>query len=237
MNAHEIPAQLRDKDLTREGMYLLFPDGQTVDIVPGEIDRLAEEYWKNPEKIHPQIKQLKEFQPCGHCPHFGEDVLCLALKPILPYLEHVDNYMSYDNCVAVYCPGDGEAPQAQETTVQQALRYVAILSLIHYCEMGGRYRRYFQGVNPMMGTDEMSRILYRNIQHKYEDDGNRMEEMVTEFEKEVLESTQCLTTRLKLMCKNDAFINAFINAETAIKFVLMDCQNRNIPGTEQHPPS
>lgn len=234
MSATPLPSQFQDRDLSKEGMYLLFPDGETVDIVPGEIDRLAQEYWENPEKIHPKIKELEEFKPCGHCPHHGEDVLCLALKPILPYLENVDHYMSYDRCVAVFSAGDGTPPQVEETTTQQALRYVAILSLIHYCEMGGRYRRYFAGVSPLMETGEISQILYNNIQRKYDDDGIKMEEVVTEFEQEVLESAVCLTTRLKLMCKNDAFINAFVNAQAAIKFVLMDCQERNFQESEEN---
>ncbi|MBZ0167205.1 MAG: hypothetical protein K8I00_10405, partial [Candidatus Omnitrophica bacterium] len=160
-------------------------------------------------------------------PHHGEDVLCLALKPILPYLENVDQYMSYDRCVAVFSAGDGSATTVQETSTQQALRYVAILSMIHYCEMGGRYRKYFAGVHPMMETNEISRVLFDNLKEDCAATGKDMEETATHFEHEVLESTVCLTKRLKLMCQNDAFVNAFINAQTAIKFLLMDCQEEN----------
>ncbi len=221
MTIKDLPLTFRGEDFKKEGLYLLFPDGQEIKIVRDEIEKLSEEFWLDPKKIHPEIKQLPEFQPCDHCPHHGEDVLCLALRPILPYLKNVDQYMSYDEVTAVFSSGDSSEVKISKTTIQQALKYVAILSLIYYCEMGNRYCGFFKGINPLMAPSEISNSLFENIRALYGDDKERIKKEISHFQKEVLESTQCLVKRLRLICENDAFINAFINAQTVFDFLLM----------------
>ena len=221
MSASTLPENFQDEDFSREGLYLFFTDGQCVRIVRDEIEKLSEEYWQDPHKIHPLIKELPEFLPCGHCPHYGEQVFCIALRPILPYLNSVDQYMSYDRVTAVFSAGGTGEVSVSETSTQQALKYVAILSLIFYCEMGERYRGYFADVNPLMSPDEISTILHRNIRRRKADHPADLTQEMATFEKEVMESAQCLTKRLRLICRNDAFINAFSNAQLALQMLLL----------------
>ncbi|MFA5060155.1 MAG: hypothetical protein WC676_05960 [Candidatus Omnitrophota bacterium] len=221
MTITELPSIFQKEDFTKEGLYLLFPDGQKVKIVRDEIEALSEEFWQDPKKIHPNIKEMPEFQPCGHCPHHGEDILCLALRPILPYLKNVDRYMSYQEVTAVFSAGDASNVKVSKTTTQQALKYVAILSLIYYCEMGNRYCGFLKDISPLTPPKEMADHLLSNIKEIYGEDKAKINEEIAKFQKEVLESAQCLTKRLRLICENDAFLNAFVNAQTALDFLLL----------------
>lgn len=211
---------LKWDEFQREGLYLIFPDGSRLSMVKAEIERLAQEYWRDPEKISEEIKKTKEFQPCGHCPHYGEDVLCKALTPMLPYVDHVDKYMSYDKVTAVFREADASALHVSHTTMQQALKYMSFLSLLYYCEMGDRYQCYLKGVIPIMAGQAVAARIYSNMYLIHKGDDVVIEKMIVGFRKEVLESTRCLVKRLRLICKNDAFINAFVNTQ-----VIMDALN------------
>ena len=195
-----------------EGLYLIFPDSKRLALIKKDIEAITKEYWTDPQRISPALKKVIEFQPCSHCPQHGHDVLCNALRPLLPYIQEVDQYMSYDKVTAVYRGNDPSFFCVSHTTMQQAIKYLAILSLGHYCEMSERYSKYFDGVIPLMDQQSLIKRIYSNIYVENKGNRNVISEVIKEFKKEMLESTRCLINRLKYLCKNDAFVNAFVNA-------------------------
>lgn len=212
---HEVTLNLNE--FPGEGLYLLFPDGGRMDFVRRKIDTLAEEYWADPGKIPEEIKRQADFMPCHHCPHHDEVVLCLGLRPLLPYVESVDRYASCDKVTAVFRGNGSNVLHVCHTNMQNALKYLSILSMMHYCEMGDRYRQYFAGVIPLMSAKEMSARIYANIYLHNNGDSGKITSEIASLRAEVLGSSVCLVKRLNMICKKDALINAFINTSAIVE--------------------
>jgi hypothetical protein len=210
-----------------EGLYLIFPDSKRLALIKKTIEAIADDYWTNPDKISPALKAAIEFQPCAHCPQHGKDVLCKALRPLLPYVQAVDQYVSYDKITAVYRGEDPDLFYVSHTTMQNAVKYLAILSLGHYCEMSERYSPYFKGVIPIIEQRELVSKIYSNIFVLNNGDARIISRVIADFKREMLESTRCLIKRLKFICKNDAFINAFVNANLLAD--MLEFESRDIP--------
>ncbi len=67
-------------DFKKEGLYLFPPDSSHLKIIREDIDRIADEFWNDPNKLSPEIKEAMEFQPCDHCSQHGNVIY--ALSPI-----------------------------------------------------------------------------------------------------------------------------------------------------------
>jgi len=91
----------------KEGMYLNFADGGLLDLSKENVHRLADEYWNNPSKLPPHVRQDDAFKTCSVCPFKGQSVFCSAIKPLLPFFEEMDRFNSYDNVTAVYVKKEG----------------------------------------------------------------------------------------------------------------------------------
>lgn len=206
----------------KEGLYLVFDDGTRVEFIKDQIESLAEEYWNDPEKIPPEVKKTLAFQPCDHCPQHGNDVLCKALRPLLPYVESVDRYMSYDEVTAVFRQKNPDRLHVSRTTTQEALVYLSILCMLHYCEMSERYKDYIRDVRPLMDGEEICRRIYSNIYLIHEGNEEKMASVIPEFKREVFESAECLADRLGMICSRDAFVNAFVNANAVVNLLDFD---------------
>ncbi len=113
--------------------------------------------------IPPDIKEADEFQRCSICPERRQTGLCGALRPVLPFLEHVDKYASFDKVTAVYRVKGQEVLNVAATTMQIALSYVVLLTLMYYCLNGREYWRYYFGVVPLAGAETVVARVYLNI--------------------------------------------------------------------------
>jgi hypothetical protein len=217
MENQKMTISLNLDEFIEEGLYLIFSDSFRIEMTKKKIESLANEYWTDPDKIPDSLKRIIEFQPCDHCPEKGNDVLCNALKPILPFIESVDRYMSFDQTTAIYRGNDPSVIHVSHTTMQQALRYLSVLSLVGYCEMGDRYKKYFSDINPLMKSKLIASRLYSNIYLENEGNQDLISSVITDLKNEVRESIKCLMNRLRFVCKNDAFLNAYVNTQ-----IIMD---------------
>ena len=50
------------------------------------------------------------------------------------------------------------------TTMQRALRYISNLSLMEYCRLGRKFQKYYKGIIPIAGTEEIVNRMYLNIE-------------------------------------------------------------------------
>lgn len=207
-----------------KGLYLIFENGRTMELTEGLIERLAKLYWEDASKIPPEIKKAADFQLCSLCPEKNTDGLCFALQPVLPFISDIDQYVSYDTVTAVY-KDDEALLHLGHSTMQEALQYISILGLIDYCRVGRRYRKYFIGVVPIAGSEETVRRIYLNMYWIHKGNQNAIRALTEQFKNDIVSTSANQIKRLQLLCKNDAFINAFYNAQVAAEILSMDMES------------
>ena len=193
----------------KEGMYLNFADGRLLDLSKENVHRLADEYWNNPSKLPPHVRQDDAFKTCSVCPFKGQSVFCSAIKPLLPFLEEMDRFNSYDNVTAVYVKRKGLVDVC-ETNMQNALQYVTNMATFEYCEDAKQYRIYFQGIEPFMGMKEALSRLFLNIYWLNKGDWKKVYTVIEEMRYAVTVISKNCVERLNLMCNSDAFVNAYV---------------------------
>jgi hypothetical protein len=209
-----------EKDMHKSaGMYLHFTDGGLIDLSKNQVRSLAEEYWNNPSKLPPHIRQDDAFRTCDVCPFKGQNVFCSAMKPLLPFLEEIEQFNSYDRVTAVYVKKQGLA-YVSETNMQSALQYVTNMAIFEYCEDAKQYNVYFQGIEPFMELSEAVLRLFLNIYWLNRGDGEKVRTVIEEMRHAVTVTSKNCVGRLNLMCKSDAFINAYV--KTHILSELLD---------------
>jgi hypothetical protein len=201
------------------GLYLLFPDGTTLALTPELIAARAQALLSDPIRIAPQVKDAQSFQLCDVCPKRGSGDTCHAIRPILAFWENIDQYFSYDQVTAVYRDAGSGTITVAETTLQRALQYLSILSLLYYCETGKKYWPYFYGVHPLMDTEDVVARVYLNMFSASGGDAGKTRALVSAFHDEISTTTRCQMERIKLFCSHDAFLNALILTQLAAEFL------------------
>lgn len=205
----------------REGMYLHFSDGRLIDLSKNQVRRLAEEYWNNSSRLPPHIRQDDAFKTCDVCPFKGQNVFCSAMKPILPFLEEIDRFYSYDKVTAVYVKKEGLA-YVSETNMQNALQYVTNMAIFEYCEDAKQYHIYFQGIEPFMEMSESVSRLFLNIYWLNKGDWKKVHTTIDEMRHAVTVTSKNCVERLNLMCKSDAFTNAYVKTHILSEMLAVD---------------
>ena len=203
-----------------EGMHLHVADGTILDLSKERLQRLAHEYWHDPARLPPHIRQDNHFKACEVCPFKGQSVLCSALKPLLPFLEEMEKFHSFDKVTAVYVKKEG-LQYISETTMQDALQYVTNLSIFEYCEGAKRYGLYFKGIEPFMDMSECRSRLFLNIY--WLSRGNRAEvnNAIALLRQVVTVISKNSVRRLSLICKSDAFINAYVKTHNLMDLLVL----------------
>ncbi|MFH0984732.1 MAG: hypothetical protein V1882_04275 [Candidatus Omnitrophota bacterium] len=213
--------QLKTEQYKKEGMYLSFQNGETLDLSVENIQKLSEEFWKDPHRLPLAMRQHDDFKTCKVCPHRGQDVLCSAMKPLLPFLEQMEKYLSCDYVTAIYVQGDGKIT-ISETDLQHALQYVTNMALFEYCEDVQRYQPYFKGIVPLMSLEEAIVRLAMNVFWIHRDHPAEADRVIAELREHVTETSKSCIKRLTVMCRSDAFRNAYLKTQTFIEFLAMD---------------
>lgn len=203
---------IKTENYKKKGMYLLFPDGHSIDLSEENIKRLGDEYWNDPAKLPPSIRHNDDFKTCTVCPFRGQDVLCSAIKPLLPFLEEMENFVSYDKVTAVYLREEGFL-YVRDTQMQNALQYVTNMSTFQYCEDMKKYHKYFNGITPFMGSDEIVRAIFLNVYYLSGGNKGEMDRVIKELLFGMTVTGQGCVKRLNLMCKSDAFKNAYVKTQ------------------------
>jgi len=206
-------SDLRLSDFGKEGLYLLFPDSTKLELTKENIERVTDRYWRDPTKIPEDKRKAIEFQKCYFCPHRNQEDICDSIRPVLPFLDFVDKYVSYDKVIAIYKGHEDKLIHIRATTMQDALKYVSILSLLRYNLVLQKYWKYYYGIIPIMSGREVASRVYLNMYWLHKGNLEEIREMNKRFGEELRVSSANQVKRLNLVCKNDAFMNAFVNTE------------------------
>ena len=211
---------LRLSDFEKEGLYLLFPDSTKLELTKENIEKVTDSYWQDPTKIPEDKRKAVEFQKCYFCPHKNKEDICDSIRPILPFWDIVDKYVSYDKVIAVYKGHEEKLVHIRATTMQDALKYVSILSLLRYNLVLQKYWKYYNGMIPIMGGKEVATRVYLNMYWLHKGNLEEIKEIIKRFGEELRVSSANQVRRLNLVCKNDAFVNAFVNTQLVTQFLI-----------------
>jgi len=210
----------RLSDFEKEGLYLLFPDSTRLELTKENIEHVTDRYWQDLTKIPEEMRKAVHFQKCYFCPHKNQEDICDSIRPMLPFLDIVDQYMSYDEVIAVYKGNEDKLLHVKATTMQDALKYVSILSLLRYNLVLQKYWKYYYGIIPIMGGREVAARVYLNMYWFHRGDLEEIKKIIKRFGEELLVSSTNQVKRLNLVCKNDAFVNAFVNTQLVTQFLV-----------------
>ena len=204
------------------GLYLFFPDGGFLDlshrVVAAEADRLEHD----PAALPDDRRAAAEFRPCPVCPARETAAMCHALPAILPFLDALDRYGSFDPVTAVYLELDetqGALLHVSATTLQRALQFVAMQSVLNYCEVGRLYRPYFSGVIPFTSAAMMAERIYANVMLEKNGDHAAIESVIAEMRAKLAVTMNCQIKRVRLVAQNDGFLNAFVNLHLTLEML------------------
>ncbi len=219
MTEQDPTGDVRFDSYQETGLYLILKDSTQLILTRENIEKVASEYWADPNKIPPNVKEAGELQRCSFCPLQGKRDLCDALRPVLPLLDIVDKFVSFDQVTAVYKPDEQGLLHVSNTTMAHGLRYVCLLSLMHYCKTGRKYWKYYFGTIPVSGSTEFANRLYLNIHWIYDGNKESIDKAISEFCDRMTMATKNQVARLQLICKNDAFLNAFASVHTTTQLL------------------
>lgn len=214
---------LRLADYKEKGLYLFFDDGKTLALTERVIEDISRKLWDDTTLIPPAVRDAADFKLCPFCPEKNNEGLCYALRPVLPFLDIIDSFSSYDRVTAIY-RGDEALFHVAESTMQEALQFISILSLIRYCRIGRKYRKYYVDLIPIAGYEATNKRMYLNIYWIHKGDMPAINKIIDQFKKEITESSANQVKRLNLICKSDAFMNAFYHTQIAAEFLSMDME-------------
>lgn len=207
------------------GLYLLFSDGNSLALTKELIEERTHAILADPDRIQPQIKQAEAFQLCSVCPKHGTpNVTCHAIRPMLAFWENVDQYFSCDRVTAVYREAQSDRIIVAETSLQYGLQFLSMLSLMHYCEVGKKYWKYFYGVHPLMQSADVVARVYLNMFWMCDGNLEKTRALITQFHDEITITTRCQMERIRLFCKHDAFLNALVITQIASEFLSFNAE-------------
>lgn len=201
------------------GLYILTPDGKKLALTHKEIEQSTSAILKDKNAIPDSVRDAAEYKPCDICPERKTAVICHAIMPIIPFFNEIDKYMSYDKVTAVYREKGTDSLVVTDIKMSEALKFITILSLMDYCEVGHKYLDLFDGINPMMTADKIAKIVFKNIYFKSHGNIERIQKTVYVMSDEILHTAKCQVARLNLICNNDAFVNAYINTDLITSFI------------------
>lgn len=217
------PPLLFDPDARGHGLHLHLPDDTWVSVTPEWVEARSHAVLDDPSRLSPDIREAADFQLCSVCPKRGSGETCHAIRPIIAVFDRLDAYPSSAPVTAVYVPrqnGQDRQVNMAETTLQRALQYVSVLSLLYYCEVGRQYWRYFCGVHPLTPVEDVVMRVYLNMFWACGGDRERTRALATRFHDEITTTTRCQMARLRLICHSDALLNALILTQVASAFVV-----------------
>jgi hypothetical protein len=208
-------------DYEQEGLYLVVDDSRPLALTRSNIEQTAKKFWDDPGKISPKVKAAAEFQRCDFCPLNKIGGLCDAIRPTFPFLDALDKYVSHDQITAIY--KDNKCGFCvRKTTMQQALRYLSILSLVYYCQVTRKYWKHFWGIIPLMDAQEVAERLYLNFFYLNGGSRRKAGKSISKFKEEIIITSRNQVKRMNLVCDNDVFMNAFVNTQIIADILSFD---------------
>ena len=203
-----------------EGLYLYFGQHR-IALTKEYIERTAQDYWQDHTKLPEQVKTATEFQRCDSCPLNETGGICDSIRPIFPLIEYLDEYKSFEKVTAVYSDGRG-IQRVAHTTLQQAMRFVSLMSLIQFCQTGKTYAKFFAGIMPLASAEEIAARLYLNAYYICGGNRSKATVLLGEMKKTLRDAVKNQVQRLNLICKNDVLVNAFVNTHIIVEIASAD---------------
>lgn len=188
------------------GLYLRMADGEELALTAENIGAATRALFADAKKVPPSVHEADAFHLCSICPLRGSGDTCHAIRPILAVWDRFDRYPSHEPVTVEYRAMGSEYVVAAETTLQRALQYVSVMSLMYYCEVGKQYWRYFCGTHPLMAVDDLVSTVYLNMFWASQGDVARTHKLIDAFHRDITTTTQCQMARLKLICHSDSFL-------------------------------
>jgi len=223
-------------EFDQKGLYLIFEDSTVLSLTEGEVANVTKRFWEDTTKISPEVRKHADFHPCSICPEAGNDAMCYTLRPVLPFLEDIDRYFSYDKVVAIYRGDEERSFHVAESDMQNALQYICILSLLSYCRVGRQYRKYYQGVIPVMGLTQAIERICLNIYWLHKGDKAKIDSFLQQFQQDISVISGNVLKRLGLICQKDALLNAFYNMQVTVDLLAMkmdEVLSKAFPASEE----
>ena len=208
--------------MREEGLYLYVGDSKCLRLTPTTIEEYSRMLWEDNPMLSREVREAAAFQRCEICPLRNAGGVCDAVRVPLTLLDEIDGYRSYDRVVAVYVVRDSAVAHVSHTTMQQALKYVAILGLMSYCQKGRTYWECFRGVVPLESSQEIARQMYLNLYWRHRGDEEKIRALIDQLAEDIQATTRNQASRLRLVCHNDVFTNAYANAQIALQHLRLD---------------
>ena len=181
--------EIRVNDFKQSGLYLLFPEGRRIVLTREKIEAYAHAFETNLDQIPVEVRGAVAFQACAVCPEKDRAKFCHALPATLAFFEELKGFKSFDNVAAVYKGREPGLVLAPETTMQEALQFVVIFSLMYYCEVGKQYWKYFLGIHPLLRPEELITRIHLNIYWDCKGDKPKVDEVLRAFGDEITRSS------------------------------------------------
>jgi hypothetical protein len=226
------------------GLYLHFEDGRILRLTRRFIEEMAQKYLSDPGLLPQAIREAPAYAPCEICPKRETAQICHAIPTVFPFIEDMNRFLSFQKVVAVFRSEPEEDHSEGEltvshTSVQRALQYVSILSLMGYCEVGLTYYKYFTGIVPIMNPLALIERVYLNIFWDMKGNQEAIHALIAKMHQDLDFTLNCQLSRLQLFCKSDAFLNAFVNTHVITQFLEGDMEGfvRHRLASRSAPPS
>ena len=213
--------KLNYSEFPHKGLYLIFEDSSRLELTEEKMNLLTDQFWDDETKLSSSIKEASDFQKCVFCPVKNEPGICPAIRPVLPYLEILDKYSSFDDVIAVFRGDDDSILHLANTTMQQGLKYVSINSLLHHCANNQKYFNYFFGINPIVKAKEIASRLYLNMYWVHRGNMDEVKKFIAQIDKDLRITTRNQLKRVQLIAKNDAFVNALYDTQMITEFLSL----------------
>jgi hypothetical protein len=220
MNNHEAIKLITSK-YKKKGLYLIFSDTSILDLSKKNIENIAQIYWQDPTKLPEKIKKAKDFDRCGFCPLKGKNAFCDAIRPTFPFLDIIGKFISYDKVIAIY-KDDADIIHISDTDMQQALKYLSVMSLTQFCRKGLEYWRYFRGVDLLSPSKDIAIAIYLNIYWLNKGNKTKIDQDIQIFNKVMGITVQNQIKRMNLVCKSDVFNNTFFSTHIISELMNFD---------------
>lgn len=205
------------------GLSLLFDDGHEVDLTYSTVHVAAKKLEQDFEAIPADRRAAAEFSPCRVCPARETMIMCHALPAILPFLDALNPYRSHQPLTVVYVERDTKDGNGmlhmRRTTLQRALQYIAIESVLGYCEVGRLYFKYFSGIIPFSSAEAIAERIYANIMLAENGNLTAVAAIIDSMREHLAVTIECQIKRVRLVSQSDVFVNAFINLHMALELL------------------
>jgi hypothetical protein len=219
------PIQSQFESFGQPGLYLLFDDGLLLTLTREVICQIKRLALEDLSIIPSSVRANPNYAPCPVCPKSQSALICHCIPTIFPLIEHADRFLTNEDVTVIFRPERCESSEdtailhTSRTTAQTALQYVSILNIIHYCEVGRTYFKYFAGITPFTEPLVIAERVYLSIYWNLGGDLQAVNALIAKMRHEFDITAQCQMDRLRLFCTNTAFLDAVVVTHLSTQFL------------------